>query len=48
MSAEVRAEITRLASSAKDAHRLVGLRNDLPTLVDILVRDFGWVLEPIA
>jgi hypothetical protein len=25
-----------------------GLRNDLPTLVDILVRDFGWVLEPIA
>ncbi len=25
-----------------------GLRADWPTLVDILVRDFGWVLEPIA
>ena len=25
-----------------------GLRNDLPTLVDALIRDFGWTLEPIA
>lgn len=25
-----------------------GLRDDLPTLVDILIRDFGWLLEPIA
>ena len=25
-----------------------GLRADWPTLVDILIRDFAWVLEPIA
>ena len=24
-----------------------GLRDDWPTLVDALVRDFGWVLEPV-
>jgi len=24
-----------------------GLRNDWPALVDALIRDFGWVLEPV-